>query len=140
MVELFRLQDRVAAETADAFARAQLAAQRVAVNERGLRFALESAEKNLAGLSQTRRAGDLVVLVVRPQEVVAAVEALAQAYAAYYRAVADSNRAQFQLYRAIGQPAELLLPGAAPPAAAPDCVNIPAPGLSDQALPSDLPR
>ncbi|HZY86617.1 MAG TPA: TolC family protein [Gemmataceae bacterium] len=139
-VELFRLQDRVAAEAAQAFARAQLAARRAAVTERGLRYAAQSAEMNLAGLSQTRRAGDLVLLVIRPQEVVAAVQALAQAYAAYYGAVADSNRAQFQLYRALGQPAELLLPGAVPPAAAPACVNFPPPGLSGPALPADSPR
>ncbi len=140
LVELFRLQDRIAAETAEAFAQAQLAAQRVAVNERGLRYALESVEKNVAGLSQTRQAGDLVILVIRPQEVVAAIQALAQAYAAYYRSVADSNRAQFQLYRALGQPAELLLPGAAPPADAPECVNLPAPVQSGPGSPSDAPR
>ena len=50
-----------------------------------------------------------MVLLVRPQEVVAAVQALAQAYLDYYGAVADANRAQFRLYRALGQPAQCLL-------------------------------
>lgn len=106
VIELFRIQDRVAAEVATAYSQAELAARRVDVAERGLRLALESAEKNLTGLSETRRAGDLLVLVVRPQEAVAAVQALAQAYADDFGAVADANRAQFRLYRAIGQPAQ----------------------------------
>jgi hypothetical protein len=36
------------------------------------------------------------------------VQALAQAYIDYYGAVADANRAQFRLYRALGQPAQHL--------------------------------
>jgi hypothetical protein len=39
--------------------------------------------------------------------VVAAVQALGQAYSDYYAAVADYNRGQFRLYRALGQPAQL---------------------------------
>jgi hypothetical protein len=42
--------------------------------------------------------------VVRPQEVVAAVQALGQANADFHAAVADFNRAQFRLYRALGHP------------------------------------
>jgi hypothetical protein len=49
-----------------------------------------------------------VQLLVRPQEVVASVQALAQAYDDYYGAIADFNRAQFRLYRALGQPAQAL--------------------------------
>jgi outer membrane protein TolC len=108
-VELLRLQDRVAAEVSQAYAQARLAAQRVELAERGLPLAVESAEKNLAGLSHTKRAADVVLLVVRPQEAVASVQALAQAYADYYGAIADANRAQFRLYRALGKPAQLLL-------------------------------
>jgi outer membrane protein TolC len=121
LAELFRVQDRVAAEVAQAFAQAQLAAARVDVMERGVKLAEESVAKNLVGLSQTRRAGDLILLVVRPQEVVAAIQTLAQAYADYYGAVADANRAQFRLYRAMGQPGQTLLddPHGAGPAPAP---------------------
>ena len=103
---LFRIQDRVAAEVAQAYAQAQLAARRVKVAERGLRSAVQSADKNLVALRQTKGAGATLVLLVRPQEVVAAIQALAQAYADYYGAVADANRAQFRLYRALGQPAQ----------------------------------
>ncbi len=106
--ELFRLQDRVAAEVAQAYAQAQLAARRVEVAERGLKAAVQSADKNMIALGQTKGAGAMMVLLVRPQEVVAAIQALSQANVDYFGAVADANRAQFRLYRALGQPAECL--------------------------------
>jgi hypothetical protein len=71
---------------------------------------VESADKNLLLLSQTREIDSRVTLLVRPQEVVASVQALAQAYSDYFAAVGDANRAQFRLYRALGQPAECLIP------------------------------
>jgi hypothetical protein len=37
---------------------------------------------------------------------VQAVQSLGQAYLDYFGAVADANRAQFRLYRALGQPAD----------------------------------
>src|SRR5205823_14343730 len=89
-----------------AHAQAKGAARRVRLTEIGVREAVESANKNLAGVTQTRPAGGAIVLVIRPQEAVASVQALAQAYAAYFGAVADANRAQFRLYRSIGQPAQ----------------------------------
>ncbi len=108
-VEFIRVRDRIAAEVAQALAQAQLSAERRDVAERGLRLAVESAEKNLSGMSQTRRVGEFVTLIIRPQEAVASVQALGQAYADFYGAVADANRAQFRLYRALGQPAQWLL-------------------------------
>ncbi len=117
VLDLFRLQDRVAAEVAQAHAQAELAARRAAVAEQEVRAAAQSAEKNLIALGQTRGVGNQVNLLVRPQEAVAAVQALAQAYADYYAAVADANRAQFRLYRALGQPAQCL--ALEPPATAP---------------------
>jgi outer membrane protein TolC len=109
VIDLFRIQDRVAAEVAQAYAQAQLAARRVDVAEKGVRSALNSADKNLVALGQTKGGGNPVVLLVRPQEAIAAVQALAQAYIDYYGAVADANRAQFRLYRALGQPAQCLI-------------------------------
>jgi outer membrane protein TolC len=106
MLELFRLQDRIAAEIAQAYAQAISAAARLADSEAGLRDAADSVDKNFQGMKQTRAVGDLVILVVRPQEVVASIQSLAQAYADYYGATADFNRAQFRLYRALGQPAD----------------------------------
>jgi outer membrane protein TolC len=114
IVELFRIQDRVAAEVAQAHAQAQWAGRRVDVAEKGLRAALGSADKNLSALGQTKQTGGVVQLLVRPQEAVAAVQALAQAYTDYYGAIADSNRAQFRLYRALGRPAQALAGREAP--------------------------
>jgi outer membrane protein TolC len=135
VVELFRIQDRVAADVAQAYAQAELAAKRVGVAEREVKLALDSAEHNLAGLSQTRRSGEFVQLIVRPQEAVASVQALAQAYTDYYAAVADANRAQFRLYRAIGQPAQCV-PWAAPAEAPP---APPVPVLPPPAAPAPAP-
>jgi hypothetical protein len=108
VIELLRTQDRVAAEVAQAHAQARRAANRVTLAEQGLINARETAEKNILGLSQTRRVGEIVVLIFRPQEVVAAIQALDQAYRDYFGAVADANRAQFRLYRALGHPAHCL--------------------------------
>jgi outer membrane protein TolC len=109
VLALFRLQDQVAAEVAQAFAQVQSAANRLGKGENGLKDAVESANQNFEGLGQTKTAGGkVIVLVIRPQEVVAAIQALAQAYNDYYGAVADYNRAQFRLYRALGQPAQFL--------------------------------
>ena len=108
VLELFRLQDRVAAEVAQAHAQARRAANRIALAEEELVNARVTAEKNLEGLGQTRRVGETLTLVFRPQEVVAAITALDLAYQDYYGAIADANRAQFRLYRALGHPAQCL--------------------------------
>jgi outer membrane protein TolC len=123
VLDLFRLQDRVAAEVAQAYAQAQSAASRLGKAENGLKDAVESANKNLEGLGQTKTVGaKAILLVIRPQEVVAAIQALAQSYNDYFAAVADYNRAQFRLYRALGQPAQVLTgQGSDAPAAPSNC-------------------
>jgi outer membrane protein TolC len=108
-LELYRTQDRVAAEVVQAQAEAQAAARRLEDAEREVKEAIDSLRKNFEGLSQARKVGNMVVLLVRPQEAVAAVQALAQAYTDYFAVVSDFNRAQFRLYRALGQPADLVL-------------------------------
>jgi outer membrane protein TolC len=112
VIELLRLEDRVAAEVAEAHAQAVLAARRVTLAETEVRRARTSADKNLIALGQPRAGGGQVQLLVRPQEAVASEQALAQAYADYYGAIADYDRAQFRLYRALGNPAEALAAGA----------------------------
>jgi len=108
--ELLRVQDLVAAEVVQSFTKAQEAHGRVKEAEIGLKLAAESVQKNFEGLSQTKRLGaDVVILVIRPQEVIAAIQALAQAHSDYYTAVGDYDRAQFRLYRALGQPAQMML-------------------------------
>lgn len=109
IINLFKLQDRVAAEVAQAHAQARLAGMRVEAAEKEIRMAHRSAEKNMAALRQTKAVGNQLVTLVRPLEVVSAIQALSQAYLDYYGAVADANRAQFRLYRALGQPAQYLI-------------------------------
>jgi hypothetical protein len=91
-------------------ARAQVeaAAVRVRQAEAGLKTAIVSYQGNLKGLSETVRAGELLQLVNRPQEVVAALQQLQQAYINYYTTANDYNRAQFRLFRALGYPAQAL--------------------------------
>jgi outer membrane protein TolC len=135
ILELFREQDRVAAEVTRAYAQARQSARRVEITERQVRLAFDSYSKNLVGLGQVRTAGEMVQTIVRPQEAIAAVQTLAQAYSDYFGAVADSNRAQFRLYRAMGEPAQTLqqrigTPGEAvppPPAQTQPVVPPPAP-------------
>lgn len=111
LVELFRVQDRVAAEVVQAYAGAQTAEGRIHEAETELREAQQLARQDLEALGQTRQgaAGGPVLLLVRPQEVVASIQMLQQAYVDYYAAIADYNRAQFQLYRALGQPAQFVV-------------------------------
>jgi hypothetical protein len=111
LVELFRIQDQVAADVAQAHAQVQAAAVRVGRAEAELKSGLASYQGNLRGLSQTVRAGNLLQLVNRPQEVVAALQQLQQAYINYYTTANDYNRAQFRLFRALGYPAQRLACG-----------------------------
>jgi outer membrane protein TolC len=98
---------RVRAEVQQALARLQTSRARIPQTEEGLRQAIESADKNFIGLRETTRpAGELLRLVVRPQEVVAALIALELAFEQYSAAINEYNTAQFLLYRAIGQPAQ----------------------------------
>jgi outer membrane protein TolC len=108
-LDFIRIRDQVAAEVAQAYAQARAAANSLGEAEVELRNAVESYKRNLEGLNQTQRnAGKIVRLVVRPQEVAAAVQALAQAYADNYGAVGDYDRARFRLYHALGHPAQLV--------------------------------
>jgi outer membrane protein TolC len=118
-IELFNVQDRVAAEVAQAKADVDSATLRVVQAENGLQQGLTSFRGNLIGMGQTQRFNDILTLVNRPQEVVASLQQLQQAYVNYYRTVAEFNRAQFRLFYALGFPAEVLAcqrpPGAIEP-------------------------
>ncbi len=134
-IEVTRTLFRVRAEVSEALARVQTAQTRVAQTEEGLRQAIESADKNFIGLRETTRpAGELLRLVVRPQEDVAALIALNTAFEQYSSAVNGFNAAQFQLYRALGQPAQWVTDHAAePPLIPPDPKTGLASGVSSDA-------
>jgi outer membrane protein TolC len=140
LLELLRTQDVVTAEVVQAHAQLDRAGRRLKAAADGVANAAATAEKNLQGLGQTKRAGDQLVLVFRPQEAVAAVSALDQAYRDFYQAVGDHNRAQFRLYRALGHPAEALCQVGAPPATLP-ATTVPAatPGMPAAPAPVDPP-
>ncbi len=108
ILELFRIQDQIAADVVQSYTLAQSAAGRIKEAEDELRQAVDSVEKNLSGVSQAKELGTpkAAQRVIRPQEVVAAIQSLAQAYGDYYGAIADYNLAQFRLYRALGHPAQ----------------------------------
>lgn len=108
LLELLRAKDLVTAEVIQSHTQFQRASRRMKAAEDGVVNAVATAEKCLEGLGQTKRVGEQLVLVFRPQEAVAAVSALDQSYRDYYQAVCDHNRAQFRLYRALGHPAQTL--------------------------------
>jgi len=108
LVELFRIQDQVAAEIARAHVQVQSATARVASAETGLREAGLAYDGSLGELGTVDRADDVKVLVRRAFEVIDALRSLSTAYDTYFLSINDYNRAQFRLYRALGCPAEIL--------------------------------
>jgi outer membrane protein TolC len=108
LAELFRIQDLVAAEVARAYRQDRSAAARVGIAERGLTEARMAYDGSLAELDKTVRDGTVEVQVRRAFEVIDALRSLSRAYDAYFTSVNDFNRAQFQLYRALGYPAEIV--------------------------------
>jgi outer membrane protein TolC len=108
IIEFFRAQDTVAADVTRAQARVQSAAARVLQADRAMRTAIITFNGNYEGLTQTTRLGNVLVLVNRPQEAVFALQLLMVAFNEYFSTVADYNRAQFELFHALGYPASEL--------------------------------
>lgn len=108
LVELFRIQDRVAAEVVQAHARVQASIVNIDRSEIEVKEAQISFEGNLKGIRETYRFADRLIMVNRPNEAVDALRQLERAYDRYFLSVADYNRAQFELYRALGYPAGVL--------------------------------
>jgi hypothetical protein len=104
-VMLYRLQDAVAADVTRSQAAVQSASARVLQAERSLRQAIITFDGTYEGLRQTRRFGDVLEEVFRPQEAVVALDNLRSAYVEYFGTVAEYNRAQFQMFHALGYPA-----------------------------------
>lgn len=105
LVQLFQTQDSVAADVTRAQADVQSAAARVVQSEREVRGALVNYNGNVEGLKQTRRFGNVLVQIFRPQEAVFALQLLMTAYDNYIGTVAEYNTAQFELFHALGYPA-----------------------------------
>lgn len=108
IVELFAAQDAVVAEMTRAQASLQSAAVRVVQAEHELRSARINYQGNIDGLMQTKRFGDVLEQLFRPQEVVFSLQLLKTAYDRYFQTVAEYNQAQFELFHAMGYPAQEL--------------------------------
>ena len=107
-VRLYKIQDKVAAEVTEAQANLQSAAARVSQADRSLRTAIIAYNGNVEGLRNTTRYGDVLVLIYRPQEVVYALRLMKLAFDEYFTTVAEYNRAQFELFHALGYPANVI--------------------------------
>jgi len=107
-IELAVLQDRIADEVVQAHAAVEAARDEIAAAETAVREARITFDGTMTGLSQVRGAGNLLQPVSRPQEGVAALQQLNQAYAEYFTAINKYNRAEFQLYHAVGYPSRIL--------------------------------
>ena len=105
VVEFFKRQDMVAADVTRALARVQSAAARVLQADRALRTGIITFNGHLEGLGQTHRLGNVLVLVYRPQEAVYSLQLMKVAFDEYFTTVAEYNRAQFELFHALGYPA-----------------------------------
>ncbi len=105
IIELRNAQDRAVAEVTRAVSRLQSAAARVLQADRALRAGIITFNGHLEGLGQTRRLGNVLVLTFRPQEAVYSLDLLSLAFNEYFTTVAEYNRAQFDLYHALGFPA-----------------------------------
>jgi outer membrane protein TolC len=105
IIDFFRIQDMVASEVTQAQANLQSATARVLQAERAVRTGINAFNGSLEGLQHTTRFGDVLVLISRPQEVVFTLQLMKQAFDEYFNTVADYNRAQFELFHALGYPA-----------------------------------
>ncbi len=97
-LELFKLQDRIAAEVVGAHKSSLAASRQLEFATAVLPEATASVELNL---TRIKRGAGLPIEALQP------IQALAAARAEYLDAAIAFNRAQFRLFRAIGQPARL---------------------------------
>jgi outer membrane protein TolC len=105
IIDFYNVQDMVAADVTRAQADLQSAAARVEQAARSLRAGIAAFNGSFEGLQHTTRFGDVLVLINRPQEVVFALQLMKQSFDEYFTTVAEYNRAQFELFHALGYPA-----------------------------------
>jgi outer membrane protein TolC len=105
IIDFYNAQDTVAEEVNQAQARLQSAAIRIVQADRALRTGIITLNGSFQGMAQTSRFGDVLVPISRPQEAVYALQLLMKAFDEYYTTVAEYNRAQFELFHALGYPA-----------------------------------
>jgi outer membrane protein TolC len=118
-IDLFNAQDAAAADVTRALARVQSAALRVVQADRSLRTGIITVNGAFEGLKEISRFANVLVLITRPQEAVYSLQLLRVAFEEYFSTVAEYNRAQFELFHALGYPAQEVtirnLPGGVQP-------------------------
>lgn len=105
IVELRNAQDRIAEEVNQAQARVQASAVRIVQADRALRTGMITLNGSIEGMEHISRFGDVLNPITRPQEAVYALQLLQRAIEEYFTTVAAYNRAQFELFHALGYPA-----------------------------------
>src|SRR5690606_23196607 len=90
-----QVMDQVASEVAEAYAQVVARREQISLAQNGITAARDSHRRN------TERIQDALGL---PIEALQSIQALDAAQRQYVRAVADYNRAQFRLHRALGCP------------------------------------
>jgi outer membrane protein TolC len=108
IIDMRRTQDVIAADVMRALARVQSSAARVHQADRSLRTAIITFNGHLEGLGQTKRFGNVLVLIFRPQEAVYSLQQMKVSFDEYFNTVGEYNRAQFELFHALGYPAQEL--------------------------------
>ncbi len=99
-IDLARVQAQVAADVVTSFEARAAAADQIELARESVAEATQSLELNLTNI----RRGAGLPGATRPIEVLQPIQAMAQARTNYLNAVLAYNRAQFRLFRAIGQP------------------------------------
>ncbi len=107
-IDLATVQDQVAEEVVQSHAALEAAVVQVQRAATSLNQSAITFNGTLKGIGQPL-GGPVLQMANRPQEAVAALIQLNRAYGIYYSAVSNYNRAQFQLYRALGYPARTLV-------------------------------
>jgi outer membrane protein TolC len=108
LLEFFNIQDQVAQDIVQAQARVEGARAEIRQAEIAVQEARITYEGTMRGLSQPTRPSGLYQLISRPQEAVAAVQQLSRAYDQYFIAINGYNRAEFELFHAMGYPSRIL--------------------------------
>jgi len=111
ILEQIRTQDKVAADVSASYERSAAAERRLYEAAQALPEAIRSLELNLTNI----REGAELPGATRPIEVLQPIQALVSARSNYLDAAIEFNRAQFQLYHALGRPIQLPGPSAPPP-------------------------
>jgi outer membrane protein TolC len=112
VLRLLKVENQVAAQVVAAYKSRLAAARRMKQAGPAVTEGLESLRLNLVNI----RRGAGLPAATRPIEVLQPIQALAQARTDYLDSVIANNRAQFRLYRALGEAP--ILPESMPPAAA----------------------